>query len=98
MFQMDSNSGQPFFGVNLLPSRKTAQNRQAPKPDSSSMVAQLRNGDTNPRPPVATVADTRTTEPSLLERLKLKRPPERIQLSLPTSEEDEVEGPVEEFR
>jgi len=97
MFQMDSNSGQPFFGVDLLRS-KTAQARPSAKSDSTTTVAQLRNGDKPVRPPIATVSDSKIAEPSLLERLKLKRAPERISLSLAASDEDGGDGPVEEFR
>jgi hypothetical protein len=94
MFQMDSNSS-PFFGVNLLPSRKTAQVEAAAKP-SAPALSHLRTGST--RPPVATVSEIKPVEPSLLERLRLKRPPERVPLALGTIDDDEAEGPVEEFR
>jgi len=94
MFQMDSNSS-PFFGVNLLP-RKTAQVEATARPAAPTELNHLRNGDR--KAPVATVANTKSTEPSLLERLKLKRPPERVPLSLGTTEDEEAEGPVEEFR
>jgi hypothetical protein len=96
MFQMDSNSGRPFFGVNLLPARKTAQVEATAKPTSPSSLSHLRNGGT--KAPVATVSETKSAEPSLLERLKLKRPPERVPLSLAKSDEEAGEGPVEEFR
>jgi hypothetical protein len=92
MFQMDSNSS-PFFGVNLLP-RKTAQMEATAR--SAAPLSHLRNGAT--KPPVATVSETRSAEPSLLERLKLKRPPERVPLSLGTPEDEAAEGPIEEFR
>ena len=99
MFQMDSNSGRPFFGVNLLPARKkTVQmTRPVPKTDSS-VVTQVRNLPSSSAAPVSTVAAPKTTEPTLLERLKLKRPPERVSLSLATAEENPAEGPAEEFR
>jgi|EndMetStandDraft_3_1072993.scaffolds.fasta_scaffold649613_1 hypothetical protein len=94
MFQMDSNSS-PFFGVNLLPKRKTAQMEATARPAVPTALSHLRNGEK--KPPVATVSETRSTEPSLLERLKLKRP-ERVPLSLGTTDEEAPEGPVEEFR
>jgi hypothetical protein len=96
MFQMDSNSGRPFFGVNLLPSRKTAQVEATARPASPSSISHLRNGTT--KAPVATVSETKSAEPSLLERLKLKRPPERVPLALATAEDEAAEGPIEEFR
>jgi len=95
MFQMDSNSGRPFFGVNLLPSRKTAQAEATAKPAASSL-SHLRSGST--KAPVATVSETKSAEPSLLERLKLKRPPERVPLALGLAQDEAAEGPVEEFR
>jgi hypothetical protein len=95
MFQMDSNSGRPFFGVNLLPSRKTAQTEATAKPATPSL-SHLRSGST--KAPVATVSETKSAEPSLLERLKLKRPPERVPLSLGLAQDEAAEGPVEEFR
>jgi len=97
MFQMDSNSGQPFFGVDLLRS-KTAQRTARPNADASKVVTQVRNGPTSSVKPVTAVAEARSTEPTLLERLKLKRPPERISLSLSEADDEAVEGPVEEFR
>lgn len=95
MFQMDSNSS-PFFGVNLLPKRKTAQVEATARPAAPTSLSHLRNGET--KAPVATVSETKSTEPSLLERLKLKRPPERVPLSLGTIEDEAADGPAEEFR
>ncbi len=99
MFQMDSNSGQPFFGVDLLRSRSAQLARPRPgQLNASAVVTQVRNAPSSSAAPVATVAATKATEPSLLERLKLKRPPERISLSLSNAEPEAAEGPVEEFR
>lgn len=92
MFQMDSNSS-PFFGVNLIP-RKTAQIEATARP--AAPLSHLRNGSI--KAPVATVSETKPAEPSLLERLKLKRPPERVPLSLGAPGDEAAEGPVEEFR
>jgi hypothetical protein len=98
MFQMDSNSGQPFFGVDLLRARKTAQFAPSGASSSSKTITQLRDGASSTRPPVATVSETTVSEPTLLERLKLKRPPERIPLALGTADDELPAGPVEEFR
>lgn len=99
MFQMDSNSGRPFFGVDLLPARKKTAQMARPVPATdSSIVTQVRNAPTSSATPVSTIALPKATEPTLLERLKLKRPPERVSLSLPMAGQDSTEGPVEEFR
>ena len=95
MFQMDSNSGQPFFGVDLLRARKTAAVARPKSSDSSAEVTPVRNAAASMASPQAA---TTSAEPSLLERLKLKRPPERIALTLPAAEDEAAEGPVEEFR
>lgn len=98
MFQMDSNSGRPFFGVDLLPARKkTVMARPVPTTDSS-VVTQVRNPPASSAAPVSMVSATKASEPSLLERLKLKRPPERVSLSLGNATQDSADGPVEEFR
>ena len=96
MFQMDSNSGQPFFGVDLLRS-KSAHMARPVSPGSTAVVTQVRDLPKNSSAMVATVAATKANEPSLLERLKLKRP-ERVSLSLSEADAEAVEGPVEEFR
>ena len=97
MFQMDSNSGQPFFGVDLLRARSAA----APKrksPGDDSVVTQVRNAPKSTAAPPMVLASAKVPEASLLERLKLKRSPERIALSLPEAEGEPTSGPVEEFR
>jgi hypothetical protein len=98
MFQMDSNSGQPFFGVDLLRSRKTAATARPVQPTKTAVVTQVRNTPGSPAQPVTMAAAPKTAEPSLLERLKLKRAPERVPLSLPAAEGETADGPAEEFR
>ncbi len=98
MFQMDSNSGQPFFGVDLLRSRKTAATARPAQPTKTALVTQVRNTPRTSAQPVVAVAAPQAAQPSLLERLKLKRPPERVPLSLPTADGEAADGPVEEFR
>lgn len=39
-FHMDSNSGIPFFGVDLLPSRKTSQNVDGHQPDGRLVMGE----------------------------------------------------------
>ncbi len=97
MFQMDSNSGQPYFGVDLLRARKTAQTARPAPASGSAVVTQVRDLPQTSTAPVSTVASHRSLEPSLLERLKLKRP-ERVALSLAEADDSPLDGPVEEFR
>lgn len=98
MFQMDSNSGQPFFGVDLLRARSAAAAKKPKPPGETALVTQVRNAPTSTASPPTILASTRLPEPSFLERLKLKRTPERIALALPEAEEETTSGPVEEFR
>ena len=66
------------------------------RPAVPASLSHLRGGEA--KAPVATVSETRPATPSLLERLKLKRPTERVPLSLAASDDEDAEGPVEEFR
>lgn len=98
MFQMDSNSGSPFLGVDLLPSRKTTA---APKKKSepNAEIVPVAENTPGPQKPVKLASNPPAPrkEPSLLESLKLKRP-ERIPLALTPSDEVISIGPTEEFR
>jgi hypothetical protein len=94
MFQMDSNSRTPFFGFDLL-----GQNESPKEQDvRASSVADLRNGPKNVN--VQTVAETTPPKKkaSLLEKLSLKRTPERIPLQLAESEGELPTGPKDEFQ
>jgi hypothetical protein len=90
MFQMDSNSGSPFMGIDLLPARKTSAS-QREKPESQSVVS---NTESTPAIRTAEQAPVTRSEPSLLESLKLKRP-DRIPLALSAPDETVATGPTE---
>jgi len=96
MFQMDSNSGSPFLGVDLLPSRKTTA---LPKNQRDAETTPVANEAPQPKQSVklASTPPAPRKEPSLLESLKLKRP-ERIPLAMTPSEGEITVGPTEEFR
>src|SRR4051812_36026495 len=77
MFQMDSNSGRPFFGVDLLPARKKETTAVVPTKSPEAAVRQVtpvRN--TSGIPAIATTSATpkpapvKVPDPTLLERLK----------------------------
>ena len=93
MFQMDSNSRTPFLGFDLL-----GQNESKEQDVRASSVADLRNGPTNVN--VQTVSETTPPKKktSLLEKLNLKRTPERIPLQLAESEGELPTGPKDEFQ
>jgi hypothetical protein len=95
MFQMDSNSGSPFMGVNLLPSRKTTA---IPKKRDGQTIP-VKNDAPEPKKSVKLASNPPAPrkEPSLLESLKLKRP-DRIPLSMTASDEAVNVGPTEDFR
>jgi hypothetical protein len=98
MFQMDSNSGSPFLGVDLLPSRKTTAVPKRTRQPGAETIPVV-NETPGPQKPVKLASNSPLPrkEPSLLESLKLKRP-ERIPLALTPSDEVIAVGPAEEFR
>jgi hypothetical protein len=103
MFQMDSNSGRPFFGVDLLPARKKTAQATPGRADAtlaagrdSHVVKPVANRLAGGSQPVATVVTTES--PSLFDRLKWKRQPERVALTLSAAADDTDLGPAETFR
>lgn len=92
MFQMDSNSGSPFMGIDLLPSRKTSSIRRAPQQETLP----VKNATAQTPVQLADAAPVRK-EASLLESLKLKRP-DKIPLAMTPPDGEVNAGPREEFR
>ncbi|MBX3443144.1 MAG: hypothetical protein KF774_12130 [Planctomyces sp.] len=105
MFQMDSNSQSPFFGVDLLPSRRSAS-VVPPKLQESDLrdgpgqgrTLTVSESEPAPAPRTAAVATSPRREPSLLEKLKLSRGPDHIPLTLSEPSDEPALGPLPAFR